>query len=271
DEVNRAAQLLSVKEESRCEDSVEDATDRLIDLTLQGGPGAGVEPPGGDGRNQAATTRDQVAITREQVAKFCQENYRPANLVITVAGDVSTFDVLVGIERLYGEFGTSSTDAGASHLETVRRDGSAERGKLAYVEGRGDINQSIVTLGYPILGTDGRDFAAVEVLSALIGQGRGSLLNRHLLLGQGVVSRVGSHYMTFTRAGLLLVRMWVTPQGIDKAEAAAFKEIDRLRREQVAPAELERARAIAEKMLINQGNTYSDRALTLARDEISSP
>src|SRR5262249_17392996 len=35
--------------------------------------------------------------------------------------------------------------------------------------------------------------------------------------------------------------------------------------------ELERARAVAEKRLIDQGNTYAERALNLARAEISSP
>jgi len=202
EEINRAAQLLSMEEASRCDEPPAYAVDRLVDLAIYGGP-AGVESA-----QPSRTSRDLASITRDQVTRFYQESYKPANLVIAVAGDVSTFDVLVAIERLYSEFGTSLTNAAAAQVEPRQAEPrSADRRKLSYAEERADISQSIVTLGYPVLDYDGRDVPAMEVLAALIGQGRGSLLNRRLLFSQGVASRVESDYISLAGSGLLLLRM----------------------------------------------------------------
>jgi predicted Zn-dependent peptidase len=52
-----------------------------------------------------ATIEDLRSMTPERLADFYQRHYRPDNLIISVAGDVSTFDTLVAIQQLYGGFG----------------------------------------------------------------------------------------------------------------------------------------------------------------------
>jgi zinc protease len=49
-------------------------------------------------------------ITADQAAAFYGSHYKPENLIVSVAGDVSTFDALVAIQRLYGQFGLPSGD-----------------------------------------------------------------------------------------------------------------------------------------------------------------
>ena len=58
-----------------------------------------------------ATIEGLRSMTRERLADFYQSYYRPDNLIISVAGDVSTFDTLVAIQQLYGGFGVKPVKA----------------------------------------------------------------------------------------------------------------------------------------------------------------
>jgi zinc protease len=239
------------------------------------------------------TTRDGLlSVTREQLAVFYRTHYRPDKLILVIAGDVSTFATLVDIQRRYGEFGvtrptsvraeppangeaksrapvatkpSSITVSEAARFSQPAR--NPETPQLRYANDRGDIMQSIVTLGFRGPGGGSADWPAVEVLSALLGQGRGSRLYRSLLAGQPALSRVESLYHNWSDEGLLTTQMWVDPQGIDKAESLAFRELDRVRRELATEAEIARAHSILERRMLRETATFLGRARMLARFE----
>ena len=238
------------------------------------------------------------SITREQIADFHQAHYRPSNLILAIVGDVSTFGTLVEIQQRYGEFGVTRRPpqpaAEATKPETRSRPvepkastrtpvaatepaskpavtpppvSAQEEPKLRYSASRGDLTQSIVTVGFQVPGTDSAEWPAIEVLSALIGQGRGSRLYRSVLEGPPVLSRAESFYLKTKEGGLLTAQIWVDSGGIDKAESMMFKELDRLRREQPGLPELTRAQNLLEKQFLDRTATYLGRARTLAQAE----
>jgi zinc protease len=238
------------------------------------------------------------SITREQIADFHRAHYRPSNLILTIVGDVSTFGTLVEIQQRYGEFGVTRRPAQptaeapkpearsrpvepkASPRTPVATNEPApkpavtappvsapEERKLRYSASRGDLTQSIVTVGFEVPGTDSADWPAIEVLSALIGLGRGSRLAHSLLVGPPVLSGAESGYLKFKDGGLLTAQIWVDPGGIDKAESMMFKELDRLRREQPGVPELSRVQTLLEKQFLDRTATYLGRARALAQAE----
>lgn len=240
-----------------------------------------------------------VAATREQLSEFHNIHYRPDNLVVAVVGDVSPFEALVEIQRLYGGFraaqakqpatagaqGKPTQKAGATPapeptpaaqtITAIKPAREPEQTALRYGADRGDVSQSIVTVGYHVPGLASKDWPAVEVLAAMIGQGRGSQLRRSLLDGQGVVTRVESNYVALGELGLLTVQMRLVadPQGgaaIDKAESAFFKEIERVRREVPADTEMARAKSVVEKRYVDRNETYAGRARELASAEVAT-
>ncbi|MFY9610221.1 MAG: insulinase family protein [Blastocatellia bacterium] len=244
-------------------------------------------------------------ITRDQVEAFYRTQYRPDKLTIVVAGDVVPFHTLVQIQQLYAGFGVQDQSGGEPGTNPERppskgpsppsptggrqRDQAGEGGsletpvqpalllaeteqiKLRYGEDRGDLNQSIVSIGYHVPGPESKDWAVIEVLSALAGMGRASRLHTSMVDGQMVASRVDSIYLPFTNAAMLVFQM--RPAGdaseasIDKAESAFFREIDRLRREVPSEAEMNRTRALIEKRFIDRTEGYFGRAWELARAE----
>lgn len=258
-----------------------------------------------DASSNPSTADALRSITREQLLESYRSRYRPENLIVSIAGDVSTFDTLVLIQQLYGGFGEPAQVVDKSNKvgEVVKRTGtstqktrkdasqteSAEQpkpnqlpeskpapavaqDKLRYRADRGDIAQSIVNAGFRGPGAESRDSAAMEVLAALLGQGRGSRLSRSLIDAQMTANRIESSYLARQKTGLLTIQISSAPDSreggsIDKAEAAMFKVLDGVRRELPSEGELARARTVIEKRFLDETVTYLGRANELARSE----
>jgi zinc protease len=279
----RAAQLIEAENARQCENPSDYSIGKMKELAASSSPGGGA----------FASAEDQAAASQDRLSDFYRSHYRPDNLILSVAGDISTFDTLVQIERLYGEFGVpepagQSGDTGektvaaaaagtakapaldAAHAgqktpePAVQHPPTGESPRLLYLEERGKTSQSIVTIGYRAAGLKSDDWPALQVLASLLGQGRGSALNLALLFNQGVVSRVVSDYSAGPDAGLVSIQLWLQPGSIDKAEASLFKEIDRIIKARPDSNEIARAKSIAEIRFNGKIETLVGDAVTLA-------
>ena len=139
---------------------------------------------------------------------------------------------------------------------------------LRYAEERGDVSQPLVTMGFRVPGFRSPDRAALELLAALIGQGRASRLQRSLLDGQMLVGRVAADWLPVAGDGLLAIQMVVAsdPKGnllIDRAESSLLRELDDVRRETPSEGEMARARAVVEKRWLDRNSSYAGRAALL--------
>jgi zinc protease len=131
--------------------------------------------------------------------------------------------------------------------------------KLRYANARADISQSWITFGYRTPGFKAdkeglKEMAVLEVLAAVLGLGDGSRLNQGLR--DGVASRdklsvagdTSFSYQKLPGFGMLIGQIRVEPERIDRAEAEYFREIERFRRELISEGELQRAKALLEKL-----------------------
>jgi zinc protease len=89
---------------------------------LSAGAAATVEAEGADGPSRPTA--------REQVLQFYRANYRPENLIISVAGDAPTFNTLVKIQQLYADFGKSGAGGEEAGPEP-RKQGTGSSGSPA--------------------------------------------------------------------------------------------------------------------------------------------
>jgi zinc protease len=280
---------------------------RLIDIAFTAPP-APISPISPIGPISPISMDALRSITREQLLEFYRSRYRPEKLIVSIVGDVSTFDTLVLIQQLYGSFGEPSQriDKNSKIGEVAKRNASGQKAradaspsensqpraevdklqpnqspesrpstaqdKLRYAADRADITQSIVSVGFHVPGAESKDSAAVEVLTALLGQGRGSRLSRSLIDGQMITNRIESNYLAHQKAGLLTVQMWSATDSregssIDKAESALFKVLDAVRREIPTEGQIARARTLLEKRFLDETGTYLGRAIALAQAE----
>jgi zinc protease len=138
---------------------------------------------------------------------------------------------------------------------------------VRYANERGDSSLSIINVGFPVSGFDSKEWAALELLNAILTRGRGSRLSAELIHEQGVVSSLRSDYLAFADKGLLLIQLFIQPNAIDKAEAAFFRELNRLRRETPSAGEIARAKLLLEKHYFEDNADYLNQAWSLARAE----
>jgi zinc protease len=140
---------------------------------------------------------------------------------------------------------------------------------LRYTSERGDIGQTVVTIGYqaPALtnSVEGlKEQAATEVLAATLGVGRGARLHSALLEKMGAISAVNVEYSPLPTIGMLSVQLRVTPGGLDHAEGEYFRQIERFRRELLSEGELQRAKSLLEKRFYDSVASLNHEAELLA-------
>lgn len=268
---------------------------RLINLAYAGTPA---------GNNRTASVEALHTLTRDQLLEFYRSHYRPEHLTITVVGDVITYNALVEIQKLYGPFTAAIAGQGPGVVQQTKTANSitqarsqtpninsrptpqptapdarplteGEQAKLRYKEERGDINQTIVTVGFRVPGASSPERAALELLATMLGEGRASRLQRSLLDSQALVTRVAANYIPLADDGLLAIQMQVASDAkgnvlIDRAEALLLEELDGARREIAGEGEMARARAVAEKQLLNRNESYISRAGVLAEFEAAN-
>src|SRR5262249_5177086 len=144
---------------------------------------------------------------------------------------------------------------------------------LRYSADRSDVHQTVVTIGFVTAGPASSDWAALDVLGAILGRGRASRLSRALVTDQMLAFRVESELDPLRQSGLLSIQLRIAPGSIaestiDKAEATLFKETDRIRRETIDEAELARAKNLLIQRSIDSSCEYIDRALSISRAEV---
>jgi zinc protease len=201
-------------------------------------------------------------FTRENLLDFHKSRYTAPEIMLVVSGDVTSSDVLNEVARLYGK--SSGGDAGASR-DSIPHE-STQR-EFRYRSIRGNISTPRILFGFHTVSENADDYRALEVLSAILGLGEGSVLHsrlkdqkQHILSEETILS-------TYADSGYLSIQMEVQPQNIDRSEIEALTEIELLKREEPDEIDMERALAQLERSYWKSLETTSGRARMIARFE----
>src|SRR5262249_35834505 len=113
------------------------------------------------------------ALTRDDIVTYVKKYYRPSNIVLAIVGRVDVEETITDAAKLYGELPGDDT--------ALERDSSPvepEQKGLRYGAQRGAVEQNHVALGFHAPGVLSDDARALEMLAAILGEGRASVLNR---------------------------------------------------------------------------------------------
>jgi predicted Zn-dependent peptidase len=162
--------------------------------------------------------------------------YRPDRLVLAVSGQVRADEVLAEAQRLFGAMPAGSTAA----LDTPNPAPTAGS-RRGVIEQAAQQTQILVGGLAPAL--DQPDFAAVKVLSSLLGGGMAGRLFVELRDKRALAYTATSFYEPVKEPGALILYLGTTPEQAAQAEQALLAEIARVQRETVPAAELARAKS----------------------------
>lgn len=182
----------------------------------------------------------EIAETRwkgvkpEDLSKFFKTYYVPSRITVVISGDVSATEALNEAARTFGEFSSSSKSVPTASIGPIN---AGFRYRLL----RGDTAIPRVIFGFRLKDSGVSDFRALEVLSAMLGLGEGSVLKYRLrdqdhLIASGETTLWGDQNIA-----CLLIWMEMDPDNIDRSQIAALTEIELLKRREPEEADLVRA------------------------------
>jgi predicted Zn-dependent peptidase len=172
------------------------------------------------------------SLTDTDIRDFWADSYRPANMVVALAGDLGHDEAVALVERSFGRGG------GPAQTYLPAPDGPLERMRLEHRH----TAQAHVALGVPGLARDHAHQWTLDLLNTILGDGTSSRLFMKIREDEGLAYDVHSFQTDYADTGVLQVYMGVDADDVVPAMRAVLAELSRLRDEPVPAAELERAR-----------------------------
>jgi predicted Zn-dependent peptidase len=185
------------------------------------------------GREIAGSEESVRNLPETNLRDFWASGYRPGNVVVSAAGDISHADVVALVERAFG-----TGEANHSSFEPAPPLPVGER----VMSVRRDTTQAQLCLGVPGLRRDDPEAWTLEVLNAILGDGMSSRLFQSVREDKGLAYDVSSYVVDYADTGAFVVSAGVDPDRIAPAVAAILEEMARVRDEAVPEDELARSK-----------------------------
>ncbi|MBB4638604.1 M16 family metallopeptidase [Longimicrobium terrae] len=211
----------------------------------------GEQHPYGRYPTQATTER----LNRAAVAAFHARGYRPENSTLILVGDVDPAQMEPLVEQAFGSW--RATGTGPSLTATPATPAALNRTTVYLVDKPGAA-QSEIRIGHPGVARNTPDYYALLVMNTLLGASFTSRLNTNLRETHGWAYGASSGYQMLRGAGPFTARAGVQTNATDSSVVEFFKELNRIRTEDVTEAELDKARRYVALRLPDQLETTSD-------------
>ncbi len=180
---------------------------------------------------------DLERFTREDLYRFYKTYYVPNNATIVAVGDFDQFEILKKIEK---HFGPIPPGPDPPRLRTVEPEQKGERRLLL----RKEAELPFIYIAYHTPSQTHPDRFALEVLSAILSEGKSSRLYKGLVYEKQIALYAGADYSWIhTDPNLFYFYASVLPGRTgEEVEKAIYAEIERLKGEPVSDRELQKAK-----------------------------
>lgn len=204
-------------------------------------------------------------FTRDQVLEFYGRHYVPANVVLSIVGDLSLEEARAWAEESFGgDWGRPS------YAGPVERAREPAQGARRFHFRSDDVREAYLNLAFAIPAVDHPDTPALDLLAMIAGQGHASRLLLEIKRKRSLVNEIHAYAYTPKDPGL-----WTTSMTLPAAKLAeAFEETVRvlaeLRTQRVPEEELHRVKALVESDAVYQRETVQGLARKLGFYETSA-
>jgi predicted Zn-dependent peptidase len=238
DEIERERNVI-LEELAMTNDQPDARVDLLIDETLW--------PSQAMGRDVGGSKESVMGISREMLSKYMQNQYRPNNTVIAVAGNVTHQEVVESVGALVE--GWKQGDS--LSMESVRE---APVGVRVAIENR-KTDQAHVCLAFPGVSMVDDQRYPLDLLNTVLGEGMSSRLFMEVRERRGLAYAVHSGSAHYRDTGAVVVYCGVDPTKTDEAVKAILGELKNIK-ETIPEEELANAKSfVGGRMLLRMEDT----------------
>ncbi|MBN9391389.1 MAG: insulinase family protein [Chloroflexi bacterium] len=202
------------------------------------------------GRDIGGSDETVGGITREDLLTYMKQYYLPADMVVSVAGNIQHDEVVKLVEDTLGQLP-------AGERPVARPAKTLEGGPLVHVYFK-ETEQANLCLAVPSLNyTDPRRYI-LSMMDTIMGSGMSSRLFQEIREERGLAYTVDSYTNQLSDTGAWVIYSGVDPDNIDDTIRAIVDELKKLRDEKVPEAELEKAKKYNKgRMLLSLEDTRS--------------
>jgi zinc protease len=197
------------------------------------------------------------ALTRDDIVAYVKKYYRPSNIVLSIVGRVDVEETIAEVAKLYG--GVPGDEA---PLERDSGPVEPEQKEVRYGWQRGALEQNHIALGFHAPGVLNDDSRALEVLAAILGEGRASVINRYVRDEKGLISTGSAGLQSFQDLGFFELNL-ETDKPVE-AQTAALAEIENIKKNGITKEQLVRAKALVAQDHYHQLETVDGVAYDIA-------
>ena len=202
---------------------------------------------------------DVELATVEAAQEFFDAYYAPNNIVIAIAGSFDTDEALARIRKHFGKLDPSELQRNP----TLEPEQDGERRAVVHF----DVRSPLLAAAWHAPKTGHPDAEALDVLSQILSAGRSSRLYRKLVYDEQQALSAEGGYWELNDAGLFYAFATVRPDArIEQVEKLFMREIERVRRDGVSAAEVEKAKRQLEVAYVNGMATSHALASRIGRE-----
>ncbi len=198
-------------------------------------------------------------IRRDDLLGFFQGLYRPENMILAIAGDVTPERVAAVLDSTFAKIPRGQVRKARGPTEPPQR-------AFRYGQSAADLAQGYSVLGWHTPGVGSDDDVALEVLASILGQGRSSRLYRNAV-GPDAASTVFAGNWQFEDVGIFVVQASFDEANRQEVDRRILREVARMRRHGPTVYELQLAKNVVESDVILGLETVLGQAHTLAAAE----
>ena len=200
------------------------------------------------------------ALTRDDIVAYVKKYYRPSNIILSVTGRLNIEETIAEVVKVYGNIPDD-----AAPLERDNGPAEPEQTAVRYSWQRGPIEQNHVALGFHAPGTLTDEARALEVLAAILGEGRASILNQYVRDEKGLITSGSVTLQAFQSLGFFEMD-FETPKPLD-AQIGVLAELENIKKYGVTNERLARAKALIAQGYYHEIETVSGMAQDIAHYE----
>ena len=203
-----------------------------------------------------------MKLTREDLIAYHRQHYQPNAMVIAVVGDIDPEKVTERMITL-----TRSIPPGIVPAISLPQE-PAVVSPREVTEEAPSLAHTVISLGFPGISLQDEDLCALDLLSWLLGGGRGSRLER-ALKETGLVHAVQCVNYTPFMKGLFVATLRLDGEKVPAALDVFWKECERLQDEPLSPAEVEEGKRCFLREYLASRQTVAGMASDLATNEMA--
>ncbi len=205
-----------------------------------------------------------MRLSRDDLFKYYRRMYVPENTIVVIVGDFDEAQALQKAENAFKDF--SARPFAPIVLPQEPRQLDMRKSVVEM-----DVNLAYLMLGFRTVPLQHPDLYALDVLAAILGNGKSARMVRNIKDKQCLVQDVTvSSWTANYGIGAFLIRAALPHENVDQALAAVHAEIEPVKTATVSESELQKAKKLIKSGYLLEVETMEQKARLLGSDILAT-